>query len=79
MFTVGMEDMDEARRGVGEGEKAAFLSFFPSFFIFFFFFLHLIEHETASEGRVQIQVSKVRMGGWMCFLDELLAGRMCRW
>ena len=76
------------RRGGGggrEGGKATFLSFFPSFFLFFLFFfyfflfLHLIEHETASEGRVQIQVSKVRVDGWMCFLDELLAGRMCRW
>lgn len=42
MFTVGMEDMDEARRGVGEGEgKATFLSFFLPFFSFLLLLLPL--------------------------------------
>ena len=57
--------MDEARRDVGErGGRAVFLSFFLPFFSSFLlsFLLPLLspshfEHETASEGRVRIQMS----------------------
>jgi len=58
MFTVGIEVMDEARREVGEGEGSISFLLSAFFFLCFFLFLpHLIEHETASEGRARIQVS----------------------
>lgn len=57
MFTVGMEDMDEARRGVGEGEgKATFLSFFLPFFFF--------SSSTSSSFSISLNMKRPAKGGF---------------